>query len=328
MNYFLLSWLSTQITKFESFTRQVNGWGFKRITQGPDLNSYYHELFLQGMPHLIQWMKRVSPSRHGRRKIRADPKDEPNFYDISSAYPIPDYYSGDADASRGGVSVPPIPSADPRQITPALETYSDQGRARSYSDTGENKDPRYLNKPVLQYDYTFGRTRSEFYNTSAGLNGDHQGSDSNKVLRELRVEDIWTNTCIGNHQQPHQAKGIVSDYSSDMYDCEPSAVSLANSTGTEPVATKSHWQCFYDAMADDVSNCSDHGENQSGITDLEDPDSLLRDITPVPIEYPTIVRNPSKDISAGYYPGGIHDSCEDHHRQNADSHFSLDTCWG
>jgi hypothetical protein len=30
--------------KYASFMRQVNGWGFKRITQGPDQNSYYHEV--------------------------------------------------------------------------------------------------------------------------------------------------------------------------------------------------------------------------------------------------------------------------------------------
>lgn len=30
--------------KYASFMRQVNGWGFKRITQGPDHNSYYHEV--------------------------------------------------------------------------------------------------------------------------------------------------------------------------------------------------------------------------------------------------------------------------------------------
>lgn len=81
-----------QISKFESFTRQVNGWGFKRITQGPDINSYYHELFLRDMPHLIQWMKRTTSSGSGRRKIRGDPKDEPDFYQISKLYPIPDYY--------------------------------------------------------------------------------------------------------------------------------------------------------------------------------------------------------------------------------------------
>jgi hypothetical protein len=30
--------------KYASFMRQVNGWGFKRITEGTDHNSYYHEV--------------------------------------------------------------------------------------------------------------------------------------------------------------------------------------------------------------------------------------------------------------------------------------------
>ena len=97
-----------QISKFESFTRQVNGWGFKRITQGPDINSYYHELFLRGMPHLIQWMKRSTSSGPGRRKIRSDPREEPDFYAISQMYPIPDYYG-----ESHGANPPTIDHASP-----------------------------------------------------------------------------------------------------------------------------------------------------------------------------------------------------------------------
>ncbi len=80
------------MSKFESFNRQVNGWGFKRITQGPDATSYYHELFLQGMPHLVKWMKRIPPSKGQIKRLRPSPKDEPNFYEISANYPIPDHY--------------------------------------------------------------------------------------------------------------------------------------------------------------------------------------------------------------------------------------------
>jgi len=32
--------------RYSSFARQVNGWNFKRITSGPDYNSYYHEVRL------------------------------------------------------------------------------------------------------------------------------------------------------------------------------------------------------------------------------------------------------------------------------------------
>lgn len=35
--------------KYASFMRQVNGWGFKRMTQGPDHNSYYHEVSLDAL---------------------------------------------------------------------------------------------------------------------------------------------------------------------------------------------------------------------------------------------------------------------------------------
>jgi hypothetical protein len=35
-------------SKYSSFTRQVNGWGFRRITQGTDQNAYYHEVRRKG----------------------------------------------------------------------------------------------------------------------------------------------------------------------------------------------------------------------------------------------------------------------------------------
>ena len=35
-------------TKFESFTRQLSGWGFKRLHQsGPDHYCYYHEWYVE-----------------------------------------------------------------------------------------------------------------------------------------------------------------------------------------------------------------------------------------------------------------------------------------
>ncbi len=51
-----------QQSKYSSFTRQVNGWGFRRITQGKDRNCYCHPLFRENMPHLTRIMKRQSTS--------------------------------------------------------------------------------------------------------------------------------------------------------------------------------------------------------------------------------------------------------------------------
>ena len=67
-------------SKYQSFARQLNGWGFKRLHQaGNDFNAYYHECFLRGMPQLAALMKRASP-KQGRLIPRVEA--EPNFYEM------------------------------------------------------------------------------------------------------------------------------------------------------------------------------------------------------------------------------------------------------
>ncbi len=49
------------------------------------------------MPHLVKWMKRSSAASLGGRskggRPLSRPCDEPNFYEISAKYPIPDHYN-------------------------------------------------------------------------------------------------------------------------------------------------------------------------------------------------------------------------------------------
>ena len=66
-------------TKFLSFTRQLNLWGFKRITRGLDEGAYYHELFLPGRLDLSLKMTRQKIKGSGFRPI-PNPEMEPNFY--------------------------------------------------------------------------------------------------------------------------------------------------------------------------------------------------------------------------------------------------------
>lgn len=74
--------------KYSSFNRQVTGWGFRRLTKGPDKNTYYHELFLRGMPHLTKLMRR--PPSAKKKKHVSDPQNEPNFCKISQEFPLPE----------------------------------------------------------------------------------------------------------------------------------------------------------------------------------------------------------------------------------------------
>lgn len=71
--------------KFSSLIRQANAWGFRRITSGRDRNSYYHPLFLRGLPHLCKQMKRHSVAQ----KASSDQNLAPDLYMISDMYPVP-----------------------------------------------------------------------------------------------------------------------------------------------------------------------------------------------------------------------------------------------
>mmetsp|Transcript_13585 Transcript_13585/g.16498 ORF Transcript_13585/g.16498 Transcript_13585/m.16498 type:complete len:592 (-) Transcript_13585:174-1949(-) len=75
-------------SKFMSFTRQLNLWGFKRITKGVDSGAYYHERFLRGRRRLSMLMRRQKIKGTGI-KLTPNPECEPNFYKISEKSPLP-----------------------------------------------------------------------------------------------------------------------------------------------------------------------------------------------------------------------------------------------
>jgi len=66
-------------TKMASFQRQLNLYGFSRLTGGPDKGGYYHELFLRGKVSLAYKIHRMRVKGTGVR-LPTNPDNEPNFY--------------------------------------------------------------------------------------------------------------------------------------------------------------------------------------------------------------------------------------------------------
>lgn len=95
---------------YSSFMRQVSGWGFRRVSGGPDYGAYYHEMFLRGMPHLCIRMRRQVTKSNGLkgRKPKVD-EFSPDFYKLSEDHPLPQ-----ALPIRGFVS----PQSPPNPLSP------------------------------------------------------------------------------------------------------------------------------------------------------------------------------------------------------------------
>jgi len=68
-------------TKLTSFQRQLNLYGFNRITRGPDEGGYYNEYFLRGKEFLCKNMVRTKV-KGTKFKAASNPANEPNFYEM------------------------------------------------------------------------------------------------------------------------------------------------------------------------------------------------------------------------------------------------------
>jgi len=73
-NYFKLS-------KLASFQRQLNLYGFQRITKGYDKGGYYHELFLRNRMFMAHAIQRIKVKGTGVR-ARSNPAQEPDFWNM------------------------------------------------------------------------------------------------------------------------------------------------------------------------------------------------------------------------------------------------------
>ncbi|GKY94424.1 hypothetical protein MPSEU_000408300 [Mayamaea pseudoterrestris] len=88
-----------RVSKLTSFQRQLNLWGWSRLTRGPDASAYYHELFLRGREFLSKRMLRVKV-KGTKFKAASSPENEPDFYRMPPVTYVTPNHSSDEEMSQ------------------------------------------------------------------------------------------------------------------------------------------------------------------------------------------------------------------------------------
>ena len=70
-----------KLSKLASFQRQLNLYGFQRLTRGNDRGGYYHEFFLHNRVFLAHSIQRIKVKGTGVR-ARSNPAQEPDFWSM------------------------------------------------------------------------------------------------------------------------------------------------------------------------------------------------------------------------------------------------------
>ncbi len=123
--------------------RQLNLWGFKRLTKGQDNGAYYHELFLRGKPLLAMRMKRQRIKGTGV-KLSSDPSREPNFYSADFP-PLPE-------CEMSTVCSTPLGDVDVSWCPTTLKSDSDDTYlpVESEAKGGEEEKKKHPSQPNLK----------------------------------------------------------------------------------------------------------------------------------------------------------------------------------
>jgi hypothetical protein len=103
------------LTKYKSFQRNLNLWGFMTVPKGPEKGKCCNPYFLRGFPLYCKAMKRVTIKGNGAKKpyssvniIKEAPSSSNAACSRSSSFVVPQDYSAKASLSAGKQSVQPL----------------------------------------------------------------------------------------------------------------------------------------------------------------------------------------------------------------------------
>lgn len=147
-------------SKLTSFQRQLNLYGFRRLTTGADRGGYYHEMFLKHKLFLCRTMTRIRIKGTGI-KGKASPETEPNFYHMPEIKPDYDdlinqrieFEVISALKEEDGIAASPRTKKEAVQVSTQEPTRRSKrngaSKAPNYSELGDNESPAAETKTFL-----------------------------------------------------------------------------------------------------------------------------------------------------------------------------------
>eukprot|EP00563_Minutocellus_polymorphus_P002055 CAMPEP_0181040918 /NCGR_PEP_ID=MMETSP1070-20121207/11317_1 /TAXON_ID=265543 /ORGANISM="Minutocellus polymorphus, Strain NH13" /LENGTH=516 /DNA_ID=CAMNT_0023118985 /DNA_START=150 /DNA_END=1700 /DNA_ORIENTATION=+ len=204
-----------------SFMRQVNGWDFRRVVKGVDEQSYYHELFLRGMPHLCRCMTRTKAPKKQLGAL-CSPKVlsiTPDFYRISRDHPLPETNMPDSAPSSSS---------------------SHQHVHRPHEGLAGSVVPQSVAQQaaaILQQQQQQQQNQGQQGSASASGNGSSSSDAAAQALQNYILQDTFAGaqgqqlTNLQAFQQRLQARSILVDSLRNMVS-QPGASSATGTAGT------------------------------------------------------------------------------------------------
>lgn len=191
-------------SKYLSFTRQLNLWGFKRITRGQDMGAYYHEIFLRGRPHLAMRMKRQKIKGTGM-KLTPNPDSEPDFY---TEYPM----MPPLDPSQQNLApLPPLPAERMNILMqPAPADVSSQNLFKALKVASTQQHPK-MQSSVLTHPHLQHMHQQHQFAAAAAASRMMPGanSDYHRLLGAMNasagVNSMFSAETLHQLQQQHQS---------------------------------------------------------------------------------------------------------------------------
>lgn len=190
-------------SKFTSFTRKLNRWGFTRVTRGPESGAYYHKYFQRGDHHMcLQMHCQSKPNTNNSPRPSPPPLAEsPAVEEAASAPTTPVKSPGSNVTTKMSslrVEASPINIPDSHSQSQSFEA----AKVTNWSECDQSVKEELLRKKIMQdkHNQSFEATHT-YQRQQELLQKDKEELLRKKLMQEKLLRDAQQSASISRQQE-------------------------------------------------------------------------------------------------------------------------------